>query len=138
MRIRAGRLRHRLTLQYRVETRTSTGDVAWTWTTDSTIWGAIEPRSGREFVAASQTQNEIPVRIVIRYHATIGDTWRIINDGLSYAIISITNSDMRDHMMEILCSQGVMEQDAIPANDDYYVVSGGVNVVNSGIQVIST
>lgn len=109
MRIRAGRLRHRLTLQYKVETRTSTGDVAWTWTTDSTVWGSIEPLTGREFVAASQTQNEVPVRIVMRYHATITTAWRIVNDGLAYSILSIANSDLRDAMMELSCSQGVMD-----------------------------
>ena len=127
-----------MTLQYKAETRTASGAVEFTWVTDSTVWGAIEPRSGREFIAASQTQNEIPARIVIRYHATIADTWRIVNDGLVYSIISITNSDMRDHMIEILCSQGVFEQDLIPDDDSLYVVNSGINVVNSGIQVINT
>ena len=113
MKLRAGRLRNRLTLQYKVETRTSTGDVSWTWTTDSTVWGAIEPLTGREFAAASQTQNELPVRIVIRYHATIAATWRIINDNLAYSILAIMNTDSRDHTMEIMCSQGVMEEDSL-------------------------
>ena len=134
MKIRAGRLRQRLTLQTQVETRTATGDVSIAWTTDSTVWGSIEPRSGREFLAASQTQNEIPVRIVMRYHATIADSWRIVNDGLSYSIISITNSDMRDHMMEILCSQGVMEKDSLAL----FVVNSGVQIVNSGNSVVYT
>ena len=109
MKLRAGRLRHRLTLQYKTETRTSTGDVAFTWTTDSTVWGAIEPLTGREFVAASQTQNEVPVRIVMRYHSTITPSWRILNNGLVYSILSIANADLRNAVMELSCSQGVME-----------------------------
>ena len=134
MRLRAGRLRHRLTLQYKVETRTSTGDVAWTWTTDSTVWGAIEPLIGREFVAASQTQNELPVKILIRYHASIADTWRIVNDNLAYSILAVMNTDSRDHTMEVMCSQGVMEEDALAS----LVVNSGVQIVNSGTNVVYT
>jgi len=138
MKLRTGRLRHRLTLQYKVETRTATGDVDIAWVTDSTVWGAIEPISGREFVAASQTQNEVQVKVLIRYHATIAETWRVVNDGLAYSILAIMNTDSRNHTMEIMCSQGVMEQDSLPADDSLYVVNSGVNVVNSGIQVINT
>jgi len=114
MKIRAGRLRHRLTLQYKTESRTSTGDVVTAWVTDSTVWGAIEPASGKEYIAASQTQNESNVRIVIRYHATINDTWRVVNDSKAYSIINIINEDERDRMMVLHCSQGVAEQNSLP------------------------
>jgi len=106
--IRAGRLRHRLELQTKTETRTSTGDVSMAWTTNSTVRGAIEPLTGREFVAASQTQNEVPVKILIRYHSTISDTWRILNNGLVYSILSIVNVDSKNKEMEIFCSQGAL------------------------------
>jgi SPP1 family predicted phage head-tail adaptor len=114
VKLRAGKLRHRLTLQYKTETRTATGDVSWTWTTDSTVWGAIEPIIGsREYLAASQTQNEIMVMIMIRYHATVAPDWRVLNDGKSYSIQGIQNEYERDRMMVLMCSQGVMEQDSI-------------------------
>ena len=135
MRIRAGRLRHRLTLQYKVETRTASGDVAWTWTTDSTVWGAIEPFSGKEYLAASQTQNENNVRIVMRYNSEIDATWRIVNDGKAYSILDMFNEDERDRMTVLTCSQGVAEEDSLT---DYFVVDFGINVVDSGIQVIDT
>ena len=137
MKIRAGRLRHRLTLQYKVQTRSVTGDVTTTWTTDSTVWGAIEPLSGKEYLAAAQTQNENTVRIVMRYHATIDATWRVINDSKSYSILSLFNEDERDRMTVLTCSQGVYEDESI-TDETYYVVNSGVNVVNSGIQVINT
>lgn len=114
MKIRAGRLRHRLTLQRKTESRTSNGDITIAWVTDSTVWGAIEPLSGKELVAASQTQNEATVRIVIRYHATINDTWRVVNDGKAYSILSLINDSERDHMMVLTCSQGVAEQNNLP------------------------
>ena len=137
MRLRAGELRHRLTLQYPVETRTASGDVSVVWTTDSTVWGAIKPISGKEYIAASQTQNETDVRVLMRYHATIAPTWRVVNDGLAYSIHSIINSDTRDSVMTLMCSQGVQDE-SVTDDDTFYVVNSGINVVNSGIQVIST
>jgi len=111
MKLRAGKLRHRLTLQRKSESRTSTGDVVTTWVTDSTVWGAIEPIIGnREYLAASQTQNEVMVMIMIRYHATIDATWRILNDGKYYSIQGIQNEYERDRMMVLMCAQGVKEK----------------------------
>ena len=110
MKLRAGRLRHRLRLQKKTESRSSTGAVTAIWTTDSTVWGSIEPLSGREFIAAGGTQNEADVRIIIRYHATITDDWRVWNDSKAYTILAVVNEDERDRMMELRCSQGVAEQ----------------------------
>jgi SPP1 family predicted phage head-tail adaptor len=107
--IRAGRLRHRLTLQYKSETRTATGDVAYTWVTDSTVWGAIEPLSGREYIAASQTKNENEVRILMRYNSKIEKSWRIVNDSKAYSITAMWNEDERDRMTVCMCSQGVLD-----------------------------
>jgi SPP1 family predicted phage head-tail adaptor len=136
MKLRAGKLRHRLTLQYKVETRTATGDVAWTWTTDSTVWGAIEPIIGnREYLAANQTQNEVSVMIMMRYHSTIDATWRIVNDGKAYSIQGMQNEYERDRMLILMCSQGVAEEDSLT---DYFVVDFGINVLDGGIQVIDS
>jgi SPP1 family predicted phage head-tail adaptor len=115
MKLRAGKLRHRLTLQRKTETRTSTGDVVNAWVTDSTVWGAIEPIIGnREYLAASQTQNEIMVMIMIRYHATIEPSWRVVNDGKAYSIQGIQNEYERNRMMVLMCSQGIAEQSSLP------------------------
>jgi len=110
MTIRAGRLRHRLTLQSKTQTISSTGSVSYSWATDSTVWGAIEPLSGREYLAASQTKNENEIRIIMRYHSTIDATWRIVNDGNSYSIKALWNEDERDRMTVCMCTRGVLEQ----------------------------
>lgn len=111
MHVRVGRMRHRLVLQRKVESRSATGAVNHTWTTDSTVWGAIEPLSGREYEAAAVTQNETDVRIIIRYHATIAASWRVTHGGKAYSIKSIINHDQKNDMMTLMCSQGVAEQE---------------------------
>jgi SPP1 family predicted phage head-tail adaptor len=107
--MRAGRLRHRLILQSKVETRGAAGGVTTTWETQATVWGGIEPLSGREYTAIQQTQNEATVRIVIRYQSSIDETWRVLNGGLAYAIQSIINENTRDRMLTLMCLEGVKE-----------------------------
>ena len=135
--MRAGRLRHRLVIQSKTETRDEYGDAVISWSTVDTVWGAIEPLSGRELFAQSQTQAETKVRIVMRYRSDIDTTHRITNDGLYYDITDRINENSRDRMLTLMCRQGVSE-DTGSAADAFYVVSSGVNVVNSGTQVIST
>ena len=113
--MRAGRLRHRLVLQSPTETRGPAGGVQVnTWKTEATVWGAIEPVSGKEFLTIDQTQNETTVRIVLRYHSGLDETWRVVNDGRAYPIISAINESDRNRMWELMCSQGVRESGDLP------------------------
>ena len=107
--MRAGRLRHRLTLHSKTETRDSYGASLVSWTKQGTVWGAIEPLSGREFFAQQQTQSEASVRIVMRYYSGIDETWRISSGGKYYDIETIINDGERDRMLTLMCRQGVSE-----------------------------
>lgn len=136
MRIRVGRLRHRLQLQQPVETRDDYGGAVKSFTTVATVWGAIEPLSGKEYLAIAQTQNEATVRLIIRYRSSIDESWRVISGGKAYSIQSIINHDERDVYLTLMCSEGVAETDI--TDDSDYVVNSGVYVVNSGTQVVHT
>jgi SPP1 family predicted phage head-tail adaptor len=108
--MRAGRLRHQLILQSQVETRDPTGGVTISWETQDTVWGGIEPLSGREYTAIQQTQDEASVRIIIRYRADIDASWRVVNEGLAYSIVSPPiNENMRDRQLILMCLEGVKE-----------------------------
>ena len=108
--MRAGRLRHRLALQSRTEVRDAYGASTPTWATQKTVWGAIEPLSGKELFAQNQSQAEGDVRIIIRFYSDIDETWRITNDSIIYVIHSIQNHDERDAMLVLNCSTGVKEE----------------------------
>ena len=139
MRIRAGRLRHRLTLQSKTCTRDSYGAAIVAWATVRTVWGAIEPLSGRELTAQSQVQAEAQVKILLRYTTGIDTTWRVSHDSKYYDILAVINHDEKDYMLTLLCRQGVSEDvGTVTAEDEYYVVNNGVYVVNSGVQVVYT
>lgn len=50
----AGKLRDRIELQRASVAIDSHGDQVKTWATLATVWGSVEPLSGREFLQASQ------------------------------------------------------------------------------------
>lgn len=146
--MRAGRLRHRLALQSQTETRDAYGAAVISWTTQATVWGAIEPLSGKEFFAQQQSQNDISVRIVMRYNGDIDETWRIVSGGKYYAIEAVINEMERDRMLTVMCRQGVADDFGdvtatppwpnVPPDTANYVTNSGVFVVNSGIQVVNS
>ena len=137
--MRAGRLRHRLVLQSKTYTRDSYGGAIVGWTTEATVWGAIEPLSGRELFAQQQVQPEAQVRIVLRYYSGLDTTWRVTNGGLYYDIVEVINRDMRNEMLTLLCRQGVsqdvgdVDADVI---DDLLLESGDFILLESGDNIL--
>ena len=134
--MRAGQLRNRLVLQSKTETRGAAGGVATTWTTQATVWGGIHPISGKEYTAIQQTQNEAEVKIIIRYQSSIDETWRVVNGGRAYSIVSVINENDRDRMITLMCLKGVKDtgdlpSEGIPANALYDVSGNALQFVDT-------
>ena len=107
--MRAGRLRQRLTLQSKSETRDAYGAAIISWSDEATLWGAIEPLSGKEYLAQDSIQSEAKVRIVIRYYSGVATSWRVKHDGLYYDIKDVLDLDTRHRQMTLMTSKGVTE-----------------------------
>lgn len=85
--MRAGKLRHKVTIQARGEVQDLvSGGMVPGWTDFASVWASIEPLSARDFIAAQANQSEITARIVIRYREGILPTMRILHRGKVYAI----------------------------------------------------
>lgn len=68
--MRAGRLRHVVQLQRNSPVASnSLNEPTDNWITLATVRAAIEPLSGKEFIAAQQVQSDLTHRITIRYFA---------------------------------------------------------------------
>ena len=100
-------MRHRVALQQSTESRDAHGGAILVWATTKTVWGGIEPLSGKEYFSQSGTQNEARVRIVIRHYSGLDDTWRVTNGGKTYVIESVMNLDERNRTMILMCLEGV-------------------------------
>jgi SPP1 family predicted phage head-tail adaptor len=74
----AGRLRHRVVIQYPVEIQDETnGAINVIWADLATVWAAIEPLSAREFIAAQSEVSKVTSKIIIRYRNDIDAKMRL-------------------------------------------------------------
>lgn len=80
--IRAGRLRHKITIQTPTEGAAGDyGERETSWTTYHTCWAEIVPQTGREFARAKMVQEEMSHLVRIRYTPDVTAAMRILHDG---------------------------------------------------------
>ena len=103
--MRAGLLRHRVTIQNLTTTQDSFGDVVEDWSNFATVWAQVEDLSGREFFAAVQVNSEIKTRARIRYMEGIKPTMRILHGTRTLEIIAPIDPDGKRRMLELLCRE---------------------------------
>lgn len=75
--MRAGKLRHKMTIEAPPTTRNAYNEATGSWTTFATVWGSIEPLSGRELVAARELQSDVDFKITIRYLSGVAAKMRV-------------------------------------------------------------
>ncbi len=96
-----GRLRHRLKIYDKgTITRNGVGEEIPAYDAlVATVWGAVEPLSGREFIEANQVQADVTLRIVIRYRNGIRPEMRVVEGEHTYHIESVL--DQRGERREL-------------------------------------
>jgi SPP1 family predicted phage head-tail adaptor len=86
----AGRLRHKLALQRKVQSvDPATGAILESWRTYAHVHGEVSPASAREFQAAAAEQSEVRGKITIRYRADVDPTHCAIHRGRRYQILGV-------------------------------------------------
>lgn len=104
--MRAGRLKHRITLQAYEETRDpDTGAVITTWVDVASVWASVDGVNGREFLASSAEQSGTTWRIIIRFRDLL-PTWRILYNGVYFNIKAILPNNDRNQLV-LMCESGV-------------------------------
>lgn len=86
--MRLGKYRHRLTLQAKIRPQDPESGAlgAPTWADVATVWGAFQPLSAREFIAAQAQQGETVARAEIRYRPGITAAMRLLHGGAVYVL----------------------------------------------------
>lgn len=103
--MQAGRLRHRVSIQQRVEARNGYGELITTWSTLATVWGSVEPIRGREFFEAEQVQSEISTRVRIRYYDGITAQMRVLFGARKLQIVAVIDVNERHKEMQLMCKE---------------------------------
>ncbi len=103
----AGKLRHRVVIQENTPTRDSYGDEVDSWSTWATVWGAVEPLTGREAFSAGANQRlaEVTHRIRIRYRSGVLPTMRVTWRSRTFNIQSVIEPETRDREIQLMCEE---------------------------------
>lgn len=101
--MRAGKLRHWITIQHRTDTRDSYGEPIPAWTTYDQVWASIEPIVGREYFASKETRSQSTHRVRIRYRSGVTTKMRIYWDSRYFDIESVLNLEEKDRELVLMC-----------------------------------
>lgn len=107
--MRAGRLRHRITLQQQdpdPPAQSADGGRIDAWLTAADLVPAeVRQLRGREFEGQGQALAEVTTRIRIRNHPSlaIAPDWRVLHGSTVYDIVHVIDVDGRGRDLELLC-----------------------------------
>lgn len=105
--MRAGSLRHKITIQETTETRDTVGSVINTWSTFLVARAEINPRIGKEYFDSDRLNADNTVLFRIRYRSGILTKQRISWDSRVFDITSLINLRERNREILIMCEEVV-------------------------------
>jgi SPP1 family predicted phage head-tail adaptor len=101
--MKAGVLRHKVSIQNPSESTDTQGGAEFTWTTVATAWAAVEPLSSREQYWQSQLQTLGTHKVTLRYTALVTSRSRILFGARVFEITNITNTEERNEELTLIC-----------------------------------
>lgn len=103
--MRAGPLRHRVTIQNKSVVQNTYGEEVITWTDFAAVWAAVEPLRGREFLEGKQITAEVSTRIRIRHRDGILPEMQVVFGSITYDIHSIIHIEEREREIHLMCQE---------------------------------
>ncbi len=106
--MRAGKLRHPITIEQPTDTQGSTyGQAGLTWTTFKRTRASIEPASGKEQIGADQVQAGVTHVVGMRFIPGVTTKMRIAFGTRVFSIISTLNIQERNRELKLMCMEEV-------------------------------
>jgi SPP1 family predicted phage head-tail adaptor len=105
--MRAGPMRHRITLETPAETQTPDGSVTRTWAPFATVWASVEPLLGREWFDAQREQADVSHRVRMRFLAGVSHNMRVMLGSRVFEIESVINAGERNRELVLMCRESV-------------------------------
>ena len=103
--LRAGKLRNKLIIESQSIANDAYGAPARTWSTFATVWGSVNPFTGREWFESGKVSSEVSTKITIRYLANITAQMRVKFGTRIYNIIAILKLDELNKEMHLMCKE---------------------------------
>ena len=85
--MKAGQLDQRISVERFTRTEDELGQPIEAWAHLFDCWAAVEPLTGREYLAAQAAVSEVTARIRMRFRPWMTAEDRVIHDGTTYNIV---------------------------------------------------
>ena len=105
--MRAGWLKHRITIQSQTETRSASGQVNIDWADYLSAWASIEPLRGREYLEGRQAEASVDHRIRMRYRGGITPDMQVVYGSRTFQIVSVINVIEGSRELNLMCRENV-------------------------------
>jgi SPP1 family predicted phage head-tail adaptor len=105
--MKAGELRHRLIIEQPAKSKNAIDETVQSWETFATVWGAVEPATGKLFYAAKQLDSTVDGRVRIRYIKGLLPTMRIKLGDRILSIVSILMPQERQREIQIMYTESL-------------------------------
>jgi len=99
------RLNKRVKILRLVKERNEFGEPVDTWKEVCTVWAAVEPLRGREFIAALRENAEVTTRIRIRYREGIDRTMKVKVGNTEFEILYIIRPNFARQELQLMCRE---------------------------------
>lgn len=104
--VRAGDLRHRVTLQKPVYSQDEFGQPENNWEDIVTVWAKIEDISGREYFIAQQAPTaQVSTRIIVRWRSGVRPEMRIVHKDRIFDIKAAFDPESRKRWLHVMCQE---------------------------------
>jgi len=101
MSMRAGRLRHKITIQEVTETADGMGGFTETWSEYTTAFASITPMKGMEALEHRKLGHETVHKVWMRYQSGISTKMRVVWGDRTMDMIDYRIPDERNEMIEL-------------------------------------
>ena len=105
--MRAGLLRHRVTVQSASASADAFGQLAPAWADVGTYWANVQPLSGREAERARQVRADATHVVDMRIPTAITVEHRLRFDGRTLNIVEVRNVDERDRQYRVTAAEAL-------------------------------
>lgn len=101
--MKAGQLDQRVTVERFTSTEDELGQPIETWAPLFTCWAAVEPLTGREYLAAAALVSEVTARIRMRFRPWMTAQDRVVHNGTTYGIESMVDVRSGNRELVLMC-----------------------------------
>lgn len=101
--MKAGQLDQRVTVERYTSTEDELGQPIEAWAPLFTCWAAVEPLTGREYLAAQAAVSEVTAKIRMRFRPWMTSQDRVVHNGTVYQIQSVIDVRSENRELHLMC-----------------------------------